>query len=240
MTTAAKENIYSRITSQIIDQLERGVVPWVKPWRTTLPFNVVSGRPYRGINVLSTWAHQLAHSYQCNGYLTFKQAKDLGGWVRRGEQGAPIILYRPIDRDEKREEDLDRRLYVARGYSVTRDEITMPGRSAFSSAQNYYSTLLHELSHWSGAPGRLARDQSGGFGSATYAKEELVAELGAAFLAARLGIEHVSQAASYLQSWLAVLQNDNRFLFVAARQATEAAMFIHPDDSRDQTDQFVS
>lgn len=116
----------------------------------------------------------------------------------------------------------------------------MPTRDAFATAEGYYATLYHELSHWSGASHRLRRDLGGTFGATSYAREELVAELGAAFLAARVGIGHISQAASYLQSWLNVLKNDRRFLFVAAKLAKEAATFIYPEDGANPDNTFES
>src|SRR5712691_1835331 len=96
MTTATAISIYDRITGQIIVAIERGVPPWVRPWVVSLPFNGVSGRPYHGINVLSCMAHQMEHGHAFSGYLTFQQAKSLGGWIRQDERGVLLVLYRDV------------------------------------------------------------------------------------------------------------------------------------------------
>jgi antirestriction protein ArdC len=107
-------------------------------------------------------------------------------------------------------------------YCPATDTISLPAVRSFTSSAAYYATLFHELTHWSGAPSRLNRQLTGRFGDAAYAAEELVAELGAAFLCGRCEIDHVSQAAAYLQSWIRVLRNDNRAILTAARLATQA------------------
>jgi antirestriction protein ArdC len=114
------------------------------------------------------------------------------------------------------------------------DEIHMPERASFtgsktsSAAEAYYSTLLHELTHWTAPPHRGDRDLSGRFGSEAYAMEELVAELGAAFLCAELGItvEPRADHAQYLAHWLNVLKADKRAVFTAASKAGEAVAFL--------------
>jgi antirestriction protein ArdC len=70
MSAPAKETIYERITGNIIAALERGVAPWVRPWAVSLPYNVVSGRHYNGVNILGCLAHQLEHGHTCSAYLT--------------------------------------------------------------------------------------------------------------------------------------------------------------------------
>ena len=91
---------------------------------------------------------------------------------------------------------------------------------------DYYRTCFHELGHWTGHPARLARDLSGTFGSKTYAREELVAEIAAAFVCATLGIEPTVRHADYIGSWLKVLREDNRAIFRAASLASKAADFL--------------
>lgn len=117
-------------------------------------------------------------------------------------------------------------------YIPSIDEIRMPERSMFSgtetstATESYYSTLLHELTHWTGP--RLQREFGKRFGDDAYAAEELVAELGAAFLCAELGIAPVPRVdhAAYLKQWLKVLRNDKRAFFTAASAASAAAEFI--------------
>jgi antirestriction protein ArdC len=111
-------------------------------------------------------------------------------------------------------------------YDVSGDYVQVPPQSAFAHPIDYYRTALHELSHLVGSSSRLARDQSGQFGSALYAKEELIAELSAAFLCAALGIVPTVRHADYLGAWLAVLRADSRAIFKAASQASKAADYI--------------
>ena len=119
-------------------------------------------------------------------------------------------------------------------YIPERDIIRMPQRQLFvgtdtsSAAEGYYGTLLHELVHWSGAQSRLSRDMASRFGSESYAMEELVAELGSAFLCADLGISSEPRAdhACYVKNWLAVLRGDKRAIFTAAAKASQAADFL--------------
>jgi antirestriction protein ArdC len=118
-------------------------------------------------------------------------------------------------------------------YRAKADYIEMPPRASFrgtptsSPTESYYAVLLHELTHWSGAAHRLDR-QFGRYGDAAYAMEELVAELGAAFLCADLRIAHEPRPdhAAYIQSWLKVLMNDRRAIFMAAGRAAQAAEYL--------------
>ena len=106
------------------------------------------------------------------------------------------------------------------------DFVQVPPQPAFTHQIDYYRTALHELSHWTGSATRLARDQSGRFGTALYAREELCAELASAFLCATLGIVPTVRHADYLGNWLAVLRADNRAIFKAASQASKAADYL--------------
>lgn len=113
-------------------------------------------------------------------------------------------------------------------YQPSEDRIVMPPRDRFLTAQGYASTMAHELTHWSGAKSRLDRDLTGRFKSQAYAAEELVAELGSAFLMAELDLEaepHPTHA-SYLASWLKLLRDDNRAIFTAASAASRAAGYL--------------
>lgn len=124
-------------------------------------------------------------------------------------------------------------------YSPISDAITCPPRDAFVSSERYYGTLAHEHVHWSGAKARLDRDLSGRFGTEAYAGEELVAELGAAFIGARLGLafDVREDHASYVKNWLQVLRNDKRAIFTASSQAQKAVdyltAFSEPKDEAD-------
>lgn len=115
-------------------------------------------------------------------------------------------------------------------YSAAEDEIRMPPPDCFHDAESYYATLLHELTHWTRHPTRLNRDLGRQrFGDEGYAMEELVAELGAAFLCADLGVntDLRDDHACYIASWLNVLRRDRRAIFTAAAQAERAAEYLH-------------
>jgi antirestriction protein ArdC len=115
-------------------------------------------------------------------------------------------------------------------YRPATDTVQMPPIDAFRDADSYYATLAHEITHWVGHESRLPRDFGGKrFGSEGYAMEELVAELGAAFLCAdlELMLEAREDHASYIANWLQVLRNDSRAIFTAAAYAQRAADFIH-------------
>ena len=111
-------------------------------------------------------------------------------------------------------------------YDVAQDFVQVPPQPAFTHQIDYYRTALHELGHWTGSVMRLARDQSGRFGTALYAREELCAELASAFLCAMLGIVPTVRHADYVGNWLAVLCADNRAIFKAASQASKAAEYL--------------
>jgi antirestriction protein ArdC len=115
-------------------------------------------------------------------------------------------------------------------YRPATDTIQIPPIEAFRDADSYYATLAHEVTHWAGHESRLARNFGGRrFGSQEYAVEELVAEFGAAFVCADLGLmlEARDDHASYIAHWLQILKNDSRAIFTTAAHAQRAADFIH-------------
>ncbi len=119
-------------------------------------------------------------------------------------------------------------------YSPTYDFIQVPRPDAYFEPVNWHRTALHELGHWCGHPSRLGRDLSGGFGSALYAKEELVAEMTSAFVCASLGFIPTVRHADYIGSWLEVLREDDRAIVRAASAASKAADYLlafRPDPS---------
>ncbi|MFZ3006014.1 MAG: zincin-like metallopeptidase domain-containing protein [Phenylobacterium sp.] len=115
-------------------------------------------------------------------------------------------------------------------YALQPDQVQMPPFECFGDPEGYYATLAHECTHWTRHPTRLDRDFGRKrWGDDGYAREELVAELGAAFLCADLGLalEPRADHASYIASWLEVLKDDRRFIFTAAAHAQRAADFLH-------------
>jgi antirestriction protein ArdC len=283
------QDIYTRVTNSIVEALERGTPPWVKPWSAAAdpqPINATTRRPYRGVNFLTLQLRATACGYARNVWLTYRQASELGAQVRKGEHGVPIVFWqlRKVDArveampwpdevevhekvvpllrtytvfnvqqvdglpahllpapapvgwlSEATAEDVLIRAQVEIRYGGDRafyrpdlDYVQLPERGAFDSSAAFYATALHELVHASGNPKRLHRDLSGRFGDQSYAMEELVAELGAAFLCASCRIDGQLQHDSYVASWLKVLKNDKRAIFVASTKAQNAADFLLP------------
>lgn len=111
-------------------------------------------------------------------------------------------------------------------YVLSQDFVLMPEPRQFESAAHYFATALHELTHWTGHERRLNRALVNRFGSHAYAAEELVAEFGAAFLCAELGIIARLRHAEYIGSWLALLKADDRAVFTAASKASQAASYL--------------
>jgi antirestriction protein ArdC len=297
-----KADIYTRITDQIAAALERGVKPWTQPWNAAHAAGAVTrplrynGQPYSGINVLTLWASSMERGFAAPLWMTFKQALELGGHVRKGEKGSPVVYADKIVRTEEGADgqDEERTIPFLKAYTVfnveqidglpaqyharadvppnpdqriasaeaffaalkadirhgggsafyvpSMDFIQMPAFESFRDAQGYYATLAHECTHWTRHEKRLDRDLGRkSFGDEGYAREELVAELGAAFLCADLGLhlEDREDHASYIASWLKVLRNDKRAIFQASAHAQRAADFLQrlqPEpDRRDGT-----
>lgn len=297
--TDARPNIYARITDQIIAALERGVKPWTQPWAAGHAAGPVSkplrynGEAYSGINILTLWATAMERGHAAPLWMTYRQAQELGGQVRKGERGAPVVYANTLLRsepDERTGEDTERAIPFLKSYTVFNveqidglpahyhvpatthlnpddrdataeaffaglgadirhgggsafyrmadDGIQLPPFESFLSAERYYATLAHECVHWTRHPRRL--DRSFGqkrFGDAGYAREELVAELGAAFLCADLGLalEDREDHAAYIEHWLGVLREDNRAIFAAAAHAQKAADYMHGLQTADRS-----
>jgi antirestriction protein ArdC len=147
----------------------------------------------------------------------------------------PLPAIHPIEQCESIVERMPNRPKLEQDsracYRPSTDTVGMPARSAFHSAEEYYSTFFHELTHSTGHPSRVGRDgimAHNPFGSEDYSKEELVAEMGAAMLCGVAGIESrtLDNSASYLQSWINRLRSDSRLIVSAASQAQKAADYI--------------
>jgi antirestriction protein ArdC len=287
------------ITNRIVQLLEAGTVPWHKPWGNrqsgsdALPRNAITKRHYRGINVFILASQSYASPY----WLTYREALALGGHVKAGEHGSPIVFWKWLSREvEKPDGSIDEKNFpmlryytvfnaeqtggcrlpadardggtpdstfnpidsceaiyanmpnrprlehgattaITRGhrfeayYTAGRDTVVMPRREAFDSPEFYYSVLFHELTHSTGAVHRLNRptlNQAVKFGDTNYSKEEIVAEMGASFLAGHTGIEQVTliNNAAYLASWIKTLKGDPKLVIVAAAAAQKAADYI--------------
>lgn len=269
-------SVYEIVTAGIIAELENGVVPWSKPWRSAsgqMPTNLVSGKPYQGINTLILGMAGYASPY----WVTFKQAIDLGGNVRKGEHGTKIVFWK-VGEHETAEGETERSFLVryytvfhvsqcdgltvpvtetrtvdpietaeaiasayplgpvvdhgkaAAWYRPAQDTVGMPDRNTFTDGAAYYSALFHELTHSTGHANRLNRPgitDTIRFGSENYGKEELIAEIGAAFLCQMAGIATtIPQSAAYCKSWLTVIKADPKIIVSAASAAQKAVNHI--------------
>lgn len=276
-------NVYELVTNRIIEQLENNIVPWEKPWSGTIDgaFNRVSKKPYSILN-------QMLLKYD-NEYASFKQWKDLGGHIRKGEKSEIVVFWKmypikekqddgteiiktipllkyinvfhisqvdgveplkqkvthdiePIDKAEKILNDYWNRENITiehvKGdkafYSPMFDKIQLPLFEQFKQSEEYYSTAFHESVHSTMKTSRCNRqeDRKGkviSFGSEEYSKEELVAEVGSAQLMNMVGIETTKSfrnSTAYIQSWLKVLRNDNKFIVSASSKAEKAVNYI--------------
>lgn len=276
-------NVYELVTNRIIEQLENNIVPLEKPWSGTIDgaFNRVSKKPYSILN-------QMLLKYD-NEYASFKQWKDLGGHIRKGEKSEIVVFWKmypikekqddgteiiktipllkyinvfhisqvdgveplkqkvthdiePIDKAEKILNDYWNRENITiehvKGdkafYSPMFDKIQLPLFEQFKQSEEYYSTAFHESVHSTMKTSRCNRqeDRKGkvvSFGSEEYSKEELVAEVGSAQLMNMVGIETTKSfrnSTAYIQSWLKVLRNDNKFIVSASSKAEKAVNYI--------------
>ena len=276
----AAANVYQIVTDRIIEEMQKGVIPWEKPWTGVRAgaFNRISKRPYSLLNQML-----LKHTGE---YATFKQWSELGGKIKKGEKSEIIVFWKITEIEEENEdnekvkkniailryynvfhisqvegvkplespfpevepiEEADRIIndYVTREhidftecasnkayYSPSMDCVVVPMKEQYKLINEYYSTTFHELTHSTGHKTRLDRLESGAvaaFGSETYSKEELVAEIGSASIMNLLGIETTKtfrNSAAYIQSWIKVLKNDNKFIVSAASKAEKAVNFI--------------
>jgi len=287
---------YAIITDELVGMLEKGVVPWRKPWRGAAPKSLATGKQYRGINTFVLACKGAMRGYASPYWVTFRQAIERGGHVRKGEQGTAVVFWKfdgkarsgqcaeAVD-DEAEMSSTSRarppmlRYYkvfnaasqcenldvpatpeqahafepiagceqVLQGmprpptiehrgaqplYSRAQDCVLMPARETFESVSHYYATLFHELAHSTGHASRLGRfnaaDAEVRFGSPAYAREELVAEMGSAFLCGHCGIEKATleNAAAYIATWIARLKGNPRLAVVAAAQGQKAADWV--------------
>lgn len=273
-------NVYEMVTNRIIEELEKGRIPWEKPWTGVRSgaFNRVSKKPYSLLNQML-----LKNEGE---YATFKQWSELGGKIRKGEKSEIVVFWKIFEKEETNNkgetvkvnipllryinvfhisqvegveplkqpfnevtpiDDADKIIidYVTREhitfeekasdkafYSPSRDAVVVPMKQQYKYINEYYSTTFHELTHSTGHVSRLNRLEAGvvaAFGSETYSKEELVAEIGSATILNTLGIETTRtfrNSAAYIQSWLQVLRNDNKFIVSAASKAEKAVDYI--------------
>jgi antirestriction protein ArdC len=125
-------------------------------------------------------------------------------------------------------------------YHPSKDAMYLPAKESFTDQGAYYATALHELTHWTGHKSRCSRDLSGRFGNDAYAVEELIAEMGSAFLCAHCRLDGRLQHAAYLHSWLQVLKADKRAIFTASAKAQQAADYLLGSVETEQSDEEIA
>lgn len=274
-------DIFAAVTDRIIEALEKGTVPWKKPWVGTgnSCISYSTGRQYSLLNCILL-------GMKAGEYASFNQVVQAGGHVRKGERSRIVVFWKPIEKqnpdtgeiethfilryynvfhldqcegieprwrasmitepgkdlkpDERAEKVI--RGYVERSgvklmiqksdkayYQPATDQVVVPLLSQYGEQAEYYSTLLHELTHSTGHASRLNRLKDVAAFGADYSREELVAEIGSAFLMNHVGLETPStfdNSAAYIQGWLSALKNDKRLVVSAAGAAEKAVKYI--------------
>jgi len=281
----SKSKIQEIVEKQIIAKLEEGVCPWVKGWADGgMPRNITTDREYNGINRLFTMMQGFGSPY----WMSYKQAKELGGNVIKGEKGVKIVYARTFEKEdkdtgekktfpvfrysvifnleqceevkipkkiqikidygkenkEKQTEinysiltdfiEREKTLSFKKGkpsYAPKKDVIRMPDMESFFSSEEYVGTLAHECIHSTGHWMRLDRgfDKQGAYDMErdSYAKEELVAEIGSAFVCAMLGVEKVlDNQVAYIASWKKKIKETAGIVVSSASLAQRAVDYI--------------
>ena len=293
-TKKPNRDLYQETTNKIIALLEKGVLPWRRTWsQFGLAKNYVSGKAYKGINMvlMNNTDHNIPY------FLSFKQAKELGGTIKKGAKAEQVLYFKLTFKDEngkvlsqetasqykkagrvvkvlrflkyynvfniadvegiffsipevelKDNEQIEKCDQLVMNmphppkfettntdrafYAPLSDLINMPSIQQFENSAEYYSTLFHEMIHATGHESRLNRkgiSQLGKKEKSTYSKEELIAEMGAAFLCATTGIDYdaiTENSAAYVQGWLTVLKADKQFIFKVSAQSQKAVDYI--------------
>lgn len=294
MKNEIKIDVYDIVQEKILALLDKGEIPWRKPWHGAgsglqLPSNYVTKKVYSGLNPFLL----LCAGYDCPYWVSYKQAVELGGSVRKGEKGHMVVFWKPLPKTDKvtgkpilNNKGKPEMVFFLRYFTVFNllqcdgiewvrpapiekpqgwtaigecesiinnmpnaptishggnracyfpalDLVKMPEKENFAQREGYYNTLFHELTHSTGHKSRLARKGVDGeavaaFGSETYGKEELIAEMGAAFLCGFAGISPATleNSVAYLQNWKKAIKGDNKLVVFAASQAQKAADYI--------------
>jgi len=280
-------DIQQQVTDKIIEQLEKGTIPWKKPFIGNsgfvygLPYNFTTDTNYKGINILLLWTSAIEKNYPINEWATLKQWNKVNETIKPNEKGSLIVKYDVLEKEKDGE--IVKIPYIKKSYVFNRcqlksyqpteiyltteslfekidtidefisntgaiiehegyeafynsreDKITMPLNENFivtydcSASENYYSTLFHELGHWTKHPTRLNRVNHKKFADQDYAREELVAELSASFLGAKFEIvsPELENSAAYISFWLKVLKEDKDVIFTSASHASKAVEFL--------------
>lgn len=277
--------IKDMVTGLIMAELESGSAPWRKGWASGgyyMPTSLQTGKPYQGINALLLSIAGMNYSRPL--WITFNQAKKLGGSVKKGEKSTKVVFMSRIEKKVPAGESaqsffmykldsvfnldqtegvelpskyLDLRepieplegvtaiwegyqnrpsLYYREQdgafYSPSADSITLPALKQFANPSEHAYTFAHEMIHSTGHESRVNRwsnleDKPSQFGCESYAKEELIAELGACMLLSTAGIPFdVPNSGAYVKNWLTALKNDTSLIFKASGKAQKAITYI--------------
>ena len=283
---AAYDSFADQFGAKILASIEKSEAPWQKPWAagaptSGMPRNGLTGNTYRGSNLVWLSMMRGLYGFSSNEWLTYKQAQEMGGQVRKGEkQVAQVVFWSQVgprkadqegkdatgdDQDKRGPSRLVPRFYgvfnrdqidglpaprviempgeqwrhekadaiiAASGarishdgmgrafYRPATDSIHLPEKEAFHSLDGYLATVLHELGHWTGHQSRLNRDLTGSFGSESYAREELRAEIASWMAGERLGIGHdPTQHAAYAKHWAQIVRQDPKEILRACADA---------------------
>lgn len=276
-------NVYQIVTERILKELEKGLIPWRKPWINirlqTGAYNRITRKPYSLMNQMLLGLE--------GEYATYKQWNALGGTLKENARSEIVVFWKLQDLKEEKEngEIEEKQIPLLRYYRVfhisqiegveplpkpeiskaegiesgdhlikqyserenieiiekiinqayynpRRDQIVIPEKGQFTSVNEFYSTVFHEMVHSTGHACRLNRDTMGksSFGSSNYSKEELVAEIGSAMLMNIVGIETKStlkNSAAYIQSWITHLKEDVKLIVAASGKAEKAVKYIY-------------
>lgn len=294
----SKESLRDIIAQTFVNALSEDKIPWRAMWTASLAHNAVNGKRYRGLN--SLWLSYVASAkgYTDPRWCTFKQAKEKGWNVKKGEKATGVEFWSVYDvkqrktisiteansivaKDSERKDDMH---FVSRQYSVfnaaqiegipeleqkpcavdidvvrkqrdvlvknmklgfyeggdrayyspSTDSITMPPDVCFENTYAYMSTFLHECGHATGSAKRLNRPLDGVFGSVSYAKEELRAEIASAFTSQVLGFGkegtelagEMDNHKAYIQSWIEIIKDKPNELFAAIKDAETISDYL--------------
>ena len=263
--------VFDIVRDRLIEMLDGDIIPWEKNWFSKDFQNFTSKHSYRGMNTWFCAFHNEKHGFNSSSFLSFKQTRDLGGTVKKGEHGLSIFYFKLMQKKSNPDEvfpmwkwstvfnieqtnlpadlaEIPKNLDiihddVIEGYSggpvvkysenynpcynSSLDEVHMPLLTQFKDTVSAQATLFHELAHSTGHDSRLERDLKGGFGSKQYVKEELTAEITAAYLLQKFGYPvHYENRTAYIQSWKRNLVDTPEIFLGAASKAEKAADWI--------------
>jgi antirestriction protein ArdC len=246
-------------------------MPWDMPWFTTSLFNWKSQKAYKGMNIFSLSSALADGKIKIGQFLTFKQAMDAKGTIKKGSHGFPVCYFTMIDtkgkngekskfpfmktsivfsidqtegikpREIKKRElspnEMGEKIINNCGaiikhadinqafYSPNNDSVSIPNKTNWKTDEGYYSTVFHELGHWTGNKNRLDRESLKNYASER-PFEELVAELTGAFLSSFIGYKYDTQHTAYLKSWSSMLKDHKDSLYTASSKAQKAVDYI--------------